>query len=105
MLDHCLDDVLVNIKSLSIPSVLSASVCAYLETNRDRMDYKTYRKRGLLIGSGAIESAHRRVMQRRLKRGAARSVRATLEYSGCAACSKLARLPDEQPMEFGSSAD
>ena len=72
MLDSCLDTILVNIKSLSIPCVLSASVCAYLETNRDRMDYKTYRKRGLLIGSGAIESAHRTVMQRRLKRSGQR---------------------------------
>ena len=28
------------------------------------MDYKACRKRGLLIGLGAIESAHRTVMQR-----------------------------------------
>ena len=36
------------------------------------MDYNTYRARGLLIGSGAIESAHRTVMQRRLKRAGQR---------------------------------
>lgn len=72
LLDSRLDDILVNVKSLSIPVALSVSLCAYLETNRDRMDYKTYRKRGLLIGSGAIESAHRTVMQRRLKRSGQR---------------------------------
>ena len=45
---------------------------AYLQANRDRMEYKTYRERGLLMGSGAIESAHRTVMQRRLKRAGQR---------------------------------
>lgn len=38
----------------------------YLE-HEDRMLYKTYRERGLLIGSGAIEAAHRSVLQQRLK--------------------------------------
>ena len=68
VLDSCLDDILSNIKGLKTDLSLQDSVCSYLESNRDRMDYKTYRKRGLLIGSGAIESAHRTVMQRRLKR-------------------------------------
>jgi hypothetical protein len=31
------------------------------------MNYPTFLKRGLLIGSGAIESAHRTVIQRRMK--------------------------------------
>lgn len=39
-------------------------VCSYLESNRDRMDYADYQKRGLLISSGAIESAHRTVVQK-----------------------------------------
>ena len=72
LLDSKLDDVLANLERLSIPSALYESVCAYLQSNRDRMDYKTYRQRGLLIGSGAIESAHRTVMQRRLKRAGQR---------------------------------
>ena len=39
----------------------------YLENNAFRMRYKTYQDQGLNIGSGAIESAHRTVIQRRLK--------------------------------------
>ena len=39
----------------------------YLINNRSRMDYPNYLSRGLLIGSGAIESAHRTVIQRRMK--------------------------------------
>jgi len=39
----------------------------YCEKNRKRMNYKAFIKRGLLIGSGAIESAHRNVLQQRMK--------------------------------------
>ena len=72
LLDSKLHEVLTNLNRLPIAPALRDSVCAYLQSNRDRMDYKTYRERGLLIGSGAIESAHRTsahrtVMQRRLK--------------------------------------
>ncbi|TGE11338.1 ISLre2 family transposase [Hymenobacter elongatus] len=72
LLDSKLDEVLTNLNRLPIAPALRDSVCAYLRSNRDRMDYKTYRERGLLIGSGAIESAHRTVMQRRLKRAGQR---------------------------------
>ena len=40
----------------------------YYEVNRKRMKHKTFRDKGLLIGSGAMESAHRTVVQSRLKR-------------------------------------
>ena len=72
LLDSKLDEVLTNLKQLPIAPALRHSMWAYLQANRDRMDYKTYRERGLLIGSGAIESAHRTVMQRRLKRAGQR---------------------------------
>jgi hypothetical protein len=39
----------------------------YLKHNRHRMRYGSYRRQGLLIGSGPIESAHRNVIQQRLK--------------------------------------
>jgi hypothetical protein len=39
----------------------------YYENNLDRMQYKTYLSKGYIIGSGAIESAHRNVIQQRLK--------------------------------------
>ncbi len=39
----------------------------YVGNNKSRMDYPSYIAKGLLIGSGAIESAHRTVLQKRLK--------------------------------------
>jgi hypothetical protein len=39
----------------------------YYENNLCRMQYKTYLEKGYLIGSGAIEAAHRNVIQQRLK--------------------------------------
>jgi hypothetical protein len=46
----------------------------YLLNNRNRMRYGDYRKRGLLIGSGPIEAAHRTVLQVRMKRSGQRWV-------------------------------
>jgi hypothetical protein len=40
----------------------------YLSTNKERMRYKTFRARGLHIGSGAVESAVSHVVQQRMKR-------------------------------------
>ncbi len=42
-------------------------VVRYYERNQHRMQYHRYREQGLLIGSGAIEAAHRHVVQQRLK--------------------------------------
>lgn len=39
----------------------------YFENNIERMDYGKYREMGLDIGSGAIESAHRIIVQTRMK--------------------------------------
>jgi hypothetical protein len=39
----------------------------YLENNKDNIDYGTYRAKGYFIGSGAIESSNKTVLQRRLK--------------------------------------
>lgn len=39
----------------------------YFENNKDRLDYPTYKKKGYAIGSGAVESANKYVVQRRLK--------------------------------------
>lgn len=40
----------------------------YYRNNANRMRYREYRERGLLIGSGTVESAHRHVLQVRMKR-------------------------------------
>lgn len=39
----------------------------YYRNNRKRMRYSAFLKRGLQIGSGAVESAHRNVLQQRMK--------------------------------------
>jgi len=39
----------------------------YYQKNEARMQYHVFKEKGLLIGSGAIESAHKAVLQRRLK--------------------------------------
>jgi hypothetical protein len=44
----------------------------YIDNNRDNIDYAKYRSLGYFIGSGAIESANKTVLQRRLKYGAMR---------------------------------
>lgn len=44
----------------------------YFATNQDRMDYPAFRARGLPIGSGAVESAARHLVQDRLKRAGMR---------------------------------
>lgn len=39
----------------------------YYRKNEKRMQYHSFKEKGLLIGSGAIESAHKDVLQQRLK--------------------------------------
>jgi len=48
------------------------ALVTYLQNNEERMLYKTFIDRGLFIGSGAIESAHRTVIQKRLKQSGQR---------------------------------
>jgi hypothetical protein len=44
----------------------------YIDNNKDNIDYKRYKSLGYDIGSGAIESSNKTVLQRRLKYGAMR---------------------------------
>lgn len=44
----------------------------YFRTNAARMDYPTFRQQGLPIGSGAVESGAKRLVQQRMKRPGAR---------------------------------
>lgn len=41
---------------------------SYYRNNQSRMAYDDYRRRGLMIGSGPMEAAHRTVLQARMKR-------------------------------------
>ena len=48
------------------------NLLTYLEKNAYRMHYDEYRKKGMMISSGPIESAHRTVLQVRMKRSGQR---------------------------------
>jgi len=61
----------------------------YYENNRCRMQYKTYLEKGYLIGSGAVEAAHRNVIQQRLKLSGQRwSVKGAQQIANLRACKK-----------------
>jgi len=61
--------VIKNIKALAKDNNAEAEkLIAYYQANGDRMDYQQYTQMGCgIIGSGAIESAHRTVIQKRMK--------------------------------------
>ena len=44
----------------------------YIENNRTRMNYPMFRERGYFVGSGAIESTNKTIVQQRLKRAGMR---------------------------------
>ena len=66
----CADEVekvLEEMKSFSGIDKKMDNVITYFENNARRMKYKTYRDRGLTIGSGAIESAGKQLSVSRVK--------------------------------------
>ena len=70
-------DVMANIKNLKggkkKAKEMKLQLLAYYQSNLDRMDYKRYAQMGAgLIGSGPIESAHRQVIQKRMKQSGQR---------------------------------
>jgi len=62
-------EVIKNIKVLANGNNKEAEkLIAYYQTNKDRMDYQACMQMGCgIIGSGAIESAHRTIIQKRMK--------------------------------------
>ena len=69
LLNSQVREVIKNIKTLSKHNNQEAEkLIAYYEVNSERMDYRKYKQIGCgIIGSGAIESAHRTVIQKRMK--------------------------------------
>ncbi len=55
-----------------LPADQKDDLLTYLENNEYRMKYDEYRNKGLMIGSGPIESAHRTLLQIRMKRSGQR---------------------------------
>lgn len=61
-----------NIEDLPISINFKVEECKrllleYYKNHKNRMQYKSFLEKGLLIGSGAMEAAHRNVLQQRLK--------------------------------------
>ncbi|MGB4407298.1 MAG: hypothetical protein WBI82_10605 [Sphaerochaeta sp.] len=61
----------------TIPNVVNLHT--YLTNNIENIDYKRYREEGLYVGSGAIESSNKTVLQRRLKQAGMRWDAATAQ--------------------------
>jgi Uncharacterised protein family (UPF0236) len=60
--------VMRNIRNQSSSKAATKKILDYYTANQNRMDYKKYLKIGCgIIGSGAIESTHRTLVQKRLK--------------------------------------
>lgn len=75
LLNDEVDEVIIQIKNISCHGDLIKSkdtLTTYLDNNKQRMQYKTFKNKGYLIGSGAIEAAHRNVIQSRMKRSGQR---------------------------------
>jgi Uncharacterised protein family (UPF0236) len=73
LIESQVDKVISHVKNLrGIDPVKRDKLVNYYQNNIHRMDYKTYRERGLWIGSGAIEAAHRTLIQQRMKRSGQR---------------------------------
>lgn len=71
LLENGVEEVIQTIKKLRCKTdelrELKEKTLQYFLEHEDRMLYKTYRDKGLLIGSGPIEAAHRSVIQTRMK--------------------------------------
>ena len=76
LLNDKIEKVIQNIESIRLTGEVKQKakhkILTYYTNNKDRMLYKTYKEKGLLIGSGPIESAHRYVVQKRMKQSGQR---------------------------------
>lgn len=76
LFDSGVQQVIANIELLPVKrrkAKIRSELLHYYQTNKDRMDYRKYKKMGAgLIGSGPIESAHRTVIQKRMKQSGQR---------------------------------
>jgi len=76
LLESKLDQVINSVRTLKANTVEQVDAkyteIRYLTKNKNRMNYRLYRRLGLQIGSGAIEAAHRSVVQERMKKSGQR---------------------------------
>lgn len=67
MMTKGISPVLKTLNNLSNKTEELRQLIGYYKNNEKRMQYHLFKEKGLLIGSGAIESAHKDVLQKRLK--------------------------------------
>lgn len=58
-------------KNIQLPKTI-CNLPVYFENNKDKIDYSTYERNGWFVGSGAIESSNKTVVQLRLKQAGMR---------------------------------
>ena len=74
-------DVIDEIKGLpKLYGKSSVNLLHYIVTNMSRIDYPKYKEQGFFIGSGAIESGNKVVLQKRLKQAGMRWNPITAQY-------------------------
>jgi hypothetical protein len=67
------ETVIANISSVDAKEKDKKKITSYYQNNKERMKYEQYRNTGCgIVGSGAIESAHRTVIQKRMKQSGQR---------------------------------
>ncbi len=67
MLNKGISPVIETLNKLSKKTEKLRQLLGYYTNHQKRMQYHTFKERGLIIGSGAVESAHKDVLQERLK--------------------------------------
>ena len=73
LLASAVETVLENINSANATEKDKKKITTYYQNNKERMKYGQYRKMGCgIIGSGAVEAAHRTVIQKRMKQAGQR---------------------------------
>lgn len=73
LLSSNVKQVISNIENLAPQNAAAQELISYYQANMGRMDYKMYKQIGCgIIGSGAIELAHRTVVQKRMKQSGQR---------------------------------
>ena len=67
MLNKGISPVIKTLDKLSEKTEKLRQLIGYYKNHEKRMQYHLFKEKGLIIGSGAIESAHKDVLQKRLK--------------------------------------
>jgi len=71
LLEDSVENTISKIKELKLEDeehlAARKTILGYFEKNRSRMNYKEYREKGLIIGSGAIEGGNKNVIHQRCR--------------------------------------